>query len=71
MPYIGRELTAGNYLKLDDISTQFDGSKTTFNLTSGGQAFFPGSALSIIVSIAGVIQEANSAYEINLSLIHI
>jgi hypothetical protein len=69
MPYIGRELTAGNYLKLDDISSQFDGSKTTFNLTSGGQAFFPGSALSIIVSIAGVIQEANSAYEINNSQI--
>jgi len=69
MPYIGRELTAGNYLKLDDISSQFDGSKTTFNLTSGGQAFFPGSAFSILVSVAGVIQEANSAYEINNSQI--
>lgn len=69
MPYIGRELTAGNYLKLDDISSQFDGSKTTFNLTSGGQAFFPGSAFAILVSVAGVIQEANSAYEINNSQI--
>ena len=69
MPYIGRELTAGNYLKLDDISSQFDGSKTTFNLTSGGQAFFPGSAFSILVSVAGVIQEANSSYEINNSQI--
>ena len=69
MPYIGRELTAGNYLKLDDISSQFDGSKTTFNLTSGGQAFFPGSAFSILVSVAGVIQEPNSAYELNNSQI--
>lgn len=69
MPYIGRELTAGNYLKLDDISSQFNGSTTTFNLTSGGQAFFPGSAFSILVSIAGVIQEPNSAYEINNSQI--
>jgi|TARA_B100001094_G_scaffold164487_1_gene159230 hypothetical protein len=69
MPYIGRELTAGNYLKLDDISSQFNGSTTTFNLTSGGQAFFPGSAFSILVSVAGVIQEANSAYEINNSQI--
>lgn len=69
MPYIGRDLTAGNYLKLDDISLQFNGSTTTFNLTSGGQAFFPGSAFSILVSIAGVIQEPNSAYEINNSQI--
>lgn len=69
MPYIGRELTAGNYLKLDDISSQFNGSTTTFNLTSGGQAFFPGSAFSILVSIGGVIQEPNSSYEINNSQI--
>ena len=69
MPYLGRELTAGNYLKLDDISSQFDGTKTTFNLTSGGQAFFPGSAFAILVSVAGVVQEANSAYEINNSQI--
>ena len=69
MPYIGRELTAGNYLKLDDISSQFNGSTTTFNLTSGGQAFFPGSAFSILVSIGGIIQEPNSSYEINNSQI--
>ena len=69
MPYIGRELTAGNYLKLDDISSQFNGSTTTFNLTSGGQAFFPGSAFAILVSIGGVIQEPNSSYEINNSQI--
>lgn len=69
MPYIGRELTAGNYLKLDDISSQFNGSTTTFNLTSGGQAFFPGSAFSILVSIGGVIQEPNSSYELNNSQI--
>ena len=41
MPYIGRELNRGNYLKLDDISSQFNGSLTTFNLTNGGVAFFP------------------------------
>ena len=69
MPYIGRELTAGNYLKLDDISSQFNGSTTTFNLTSGGQAFFPGSAFSIFVSIGGIIQEPNSSYELNNSQI--
>ena len=65
MAYLGRALTSGNYLKLDDISSQFNGSLTTFNLTSGGQAFYPGSPYSILVSLAGVIQEPESAFTIN------
>ena len=65
MAYLGRALTSGNYLKLDDISSQFNGSTTTFNLTSGGQAFYPGSPFSLIVSVAGVVQEPESAYQIN------
>ena len=65
MPYLGRELTSGNYLKLDDITSQFDGSTTTFQLKSGGSDFFPGSSFSLLVSVAGVIQEADSAYQIN------
>ena len=65
MPYLGRELTSGNYLKLDDISSQFTGSTTTFQLKSGGSDFFPGSSFSLLVSVAGVIQEADSAYQIN------
>ena len=65
MPYLGRELTSGNYLKLDDITSQFNGSTTTFQLKSGGSDFFPGSSFSLLVSVAGVIQEADSAYQIN------
>ena len=65
MPYLGRELTSGNYLKLDDISSQFDGNAVTFQLKSGGSDFFPGSSFSLLVSVAGVIQEADSAYQIN------
>ena len=65
MPYLGRELTSGNYLKLDDISSQFDGNAVTFQLKSGGNDFFPGSSFSLLVSVAGVIQEADSAYQIN------
>ena len=65
MPYLGRELTSGNYLKLDDISSQFNGSTTTFQLKSGGSDFFPGSSFSLLVSVGGVIQEADSAYQIN------
>ena len=69
MPYIGRELDSGNYLKLDDISSSFNGSTTTFNLTAGGKAFFPGSAFSILVNLAGVAQEPEAAYQINNSQI--
>lgn len=65
MPYLGRELTSGNYLKLDSIESQFDGSETTFNLKSGGSDFYPGSSYSLMVSLAGVVQEAESSYEIN------
>ena len=67
MPYIGRDLNRGNYLKLDDISSSFNSSTTTFNLTVGGSAFTPGSAFSILVSVGGVIQEPESAYQVNNS----
>ena len=69
MPYIGRDLDRGNYLKLDDISSQFNGTLTTFNLVAGGKAFYPGSAFSILVVLAGVVQEPESAYQINQATI--
>ena len=65
MAYLGRGLDRGNYLKLDDLSSQFDGNTTTFTLRSGGQEFYPGSSYSLIVSLAGIVQEAEGAYTIN------
>ena len=69
MAYLGRDLTRGNYLKLDSIKSQFNGTTRTFNLTSGGQPFYPGSAFSILVSLAGIIQQPESAYQINQNTI--
>ena len=69
MPYIGRDLSQGNYLKLDDISSQFDGSKVSFDLTAGGSAFFPGSSMALVVSLGGVLQEPESAFTIDQSSI--
>ena len=69
MPYVGRDLQRGNYVKLDDISSSFDGSVTTFNLTLGNSAFYPGSPFAILVSLGGIIQEPESAYTINQSQI--
>jgi len=69
MPYIGRDLSQGNYLKLDNIESQFDGSKVSFDLTTGGTAFFPGSSMALLVSVGGVVQEAETAYTIDQSSI--
>ena len=69
MPYIGRDLSQGNYLKLDDISTQFDGSKVSFDLTAGGSAFFPGSSMALVVSLGGILQEPEAAFTIDQSSI--
>ena len=64
MAYIGRQQSPGSFTKLDDISSQFDSSKTIFDLKVGGEAFFPGNPYSLLVSVGGVIQEAISAYQI-------
>ena len=65
MPYIGRQLTQGNFIKLDDLQSQFNGTKTTFSLTAGNQSYKPGSSNALLVSLGGVIQEAGSAYTLN------
>ena len=57
MAYIGRQQSSGAFLKLDSISSQFNGSTTTFNLTVGGEAFYPDNPYTLLVSLGGVIQE--------------
>ena len=69
MPYIGREPQVGNYQKLDSIASSFNGSTTTFNLTIGTTAFTAGNARQLIISIAGVLQEPESAYTVSGSTI--
>jgi hypothetical protein len=63
--YIGRPQQTGPYIKLDDISDQFDGTKTTFNLTLGGQAYFTSNPYTLLLSLDGVIQEPIVSYVIN------
>ena len=64
MPYIGRQLTQGNFIKLDDLQSQFDGSKTTFNLTTGNKSYTPGSANALLVSLGGIIQEVGTSFTV-------
>jgi len=64
MAYIGRGLVQGTYIKLDDLQGLFNGTTSTFNLTSGGSAFSPGSASALLVSLGGVIQEPIESYTV-------
>ena len=64
MPYIGRDLTQGNYIKIDDLQSSFNGTTKTFNLTTGGNAFTPGSSNALLVSLGGVIQEPIESYTV-------
>ena len=70
MALIGRQQSSGAFLKLDDISSQFDGSTSTFNLTVGGDAFFPINPYTLLVSLAGVIQEPIAKFTINQNQIN-
>ena len=63
--YIGRPQQTGPYIKLDDISDQFNGTKTTFNLTLGGQPYFTSNPYTLLLSLDGVIQEPVVSYVIN------
>ena len=68
MSYIGTSPTDGQYSILDDISSGFNGSEVTFNLTSGGTAVVPQTDANALISISGVVQYT-SAYSISGSQI--
>ena len=65
MAYIGRQQSSGAFLKLDELISQFNGSKTTFNLKAGGEAFYPDNPYTLLVSLGGVIQEPVTSFTIN------
>ena len=69
MPYIGKEPEHGNYQRLDTIAGSFNGSLSTFNLTSDGVEVYPTSPVTMIISLGGVIQEPNTAYTVSGSKI--
>ena len=60
MPYIGNDIRANeDYKTIDDISSSFNGSATSFALQVGGSAPvpFPKFESQCIISVGGVIQE--------------
>jgi hypothetical protein len=69
MPYLGQVPLTGNYNKLDSISSSFNGSTTTFNLTAGSVAMEPVVAPALLVSVDGVLQQPLTDYTISGSTI--
>ena len=61
MAYIGNDLEVAfqSYLIIDDISSGFDGSETSFTLNVNGAVPvpFPINPQQCLISVAGVIQE--------------
>ena len=65
MAYIGQRPVVGRYIKLDQISSGFNGSNTGFSMTAGSQAVFPGTARNLLLSLGGVIQEPDTDFTIS------
>ncbi len=65
MGYVGRGLNqeGGQYRKLDSISSNFDGSEVSFNLTIDGLEVTP-TAQNLLISLGGVIQEPGTAFSV-------
>ena len=69
MAYIGRQLVRGENRALDDISSSFNGSSTTFNLMVGSSASAPGSVNQLWISIGGVMQKPSTDFTVSDSQI--
>lgn len=54
-----------NIQELDDISSGFNGSLTSFAMTNGGVAVNPANAQQLRISIGGVVQNPNNDYSIS------
>ena len=68
MPYIGNNLRSNNaYKTVDDVSSSFNGSLTTFALTVGGSAPvpFPKYETQLIISVGGVVQEPGTGFTLS------
>ena len=62
MAYIGRQLARGENKLFDDISSSFNGSTTTFNLTVSSVATATATAYQLFVNLGGVMQKPNTDF---------
>ena len=69
MGYVGTAPLSGDYRKLDDISSGFNGSTTGFTLQVGSVNVTPPKETTVMISVGGILQEPVSAYTISGSTI--
>ena len=65
MGYVGTAPLSGDYRKLDDISSGFDGSETEFTLQVGSANVTPPKETTMLISVGGILQEPVSAYTVS------
>jgi hypothetical protein len=58
-------VSSSNYTKLDNISSSFNGSSTSFGLAFSGTPYYPVSANTLGIYVGGVAQEPISSYSIS------
>ena len=61
-PRIYQQNNLTNVQLIDDISSQFNGTTTTFTMTSGGDTFHAVSSRAIFIVLGGVVQEPDVDY---------
>lgn len=65
MPYIGRQPQVGRYTTIDDISSSFNGSLTSFSMTNGASAVNVYTPATLIISLGGVIQKPGTDFTVS------
>jgi hypothetical protein len=62
MAYLGSQPAVGNFVKLDDISTSFNGNLSTFNTTVSGQAFTVSNPFATLCVLGGQLKNPGIDY---------
>lgn len=65
MAYLGRRPQAGNFVKLDDISSQFNSSLSTFNTLVSGVSYTVSNPYATIVGANSTILNPGVDYNFN------
>lgn len=65
MAYLGNQPAVGNFVKLDDISTQFNGNLSTFNTTVSGQAYTVSNPYATLCVLGGQLKNPGIDYYFN------
>ena len=65
MAYLGQTPQVGNFVKLDDISPQFNSILSTFNTTVSGQPYTVGNPFATICVAAGNVLNPGVDYYFN------